>query len=163
MSDHEEFHDLLNRHVDDELSDAEVRTLEEHLSSCSPCRELLKQLRDVRSLIFEVGAKPRIEADVLAPVHRRRLPRVLLHGAAALLLLALALFVFVRNDEHEADPGGARTVASRPTTPAHPVASLEVDAADGSVLAVKLPTKDPKIHVFWIYQATHTTDSTNGN
>ena len=97
---------LLNRYVDGELDRGETEVLEEHIASCSRCREALGQLR---ALVEQAGSaapvispgrdlwpsiRNRIEADTAGPTVSRRetgrpewTVRALVPMAAAILLV----------------------------------------------------------------------------
>ena len=154
----ESFDTLIDRKVDDELEPAEERRLAEHLASCTPCRERLDQLQELRTLIFEVGTTSRVEpVTAEAPKAGARSRISFLPSAAALLLIALALFLLLRSEEKPAVTPVALAPRPQPT--------LQVAAESSDVLAVQLPTKDPKIHAFWIYstQANPLLDEPKGN
>ncbi len=67
-----EYNELLSGHIDGENSEAEEQKLQEHLESCSACRELLEQLQQADAALRESKAVPPedMTARIMAQVHK---------------------------------------------------------------------------------------------
>ena len=67
--------EMMSARLDSRLSQAESKTLDEHLASCAPCQELWRRLRAVDAVLSTAGmagAPARLRVDVLGRLNRRR-------------------------------------------------------------------------------------------
>jgi len=140
----------IHRRIDGELDDADSRALDAHLEGCPACRRDLDELLAVTRLVAVVGRTDR-EARPTAVRSRRRIRGLV---AAAILLAAATVFALVsrRGPEDQVSPGDG----SIPPAVAVADADFEVtgDAAE-SLWVVRLPSRQPDVHLFWLYADEH--------
>jgi anti-sigma factor RsiW len=127
-STHDEFEARLSEYADGSLADEDRRALEQHLESCSTCRDDLAQLRktiDALSGLHRMEAPRNFDQEVAETIRRRsrgrffgrktlgdRVPFGLL--ALLALVLGLALYFFLRGS----DTGSLRPFDREPDEPA---------------------------------------------
>ncbi|MEM7167063.1 MAG: zf-HC2 domain-containing protein [Planctomycetota bacterium] len=165
-----DFATWIARRVDAELDGPEAQQLDAHLSCCHDCRQRLSELQEVRLLIGEVGTTSRIEHTSVSPTamsptasparstapsaEDRRKVTILggslgLGAAAALFVIGIVLFFTFRDRDDAVAPEPPTVIASVPAITVVGVGSDSQPTSDP--LTIRLPSKDPKIHVFWIY------------
>jgi anti-sigma factor RsiW len=127
-SHHDEFEARLSELADGTLAAEDKRALEEHLETCSSCRDDLAELRrtmDALSGLNRIAAPENFDHEVTETIRRRsrgrffgrrtlgdRVPFELL--ALLALALGLALYFFLR----ESDTGSLRPFDREPEKPA---------------------------------------------
>lgn len=118
--------------LDGELPEGEAAEVEQHLQACRECRDAVDQYRKVSGMIRAYG-----DAALAANEPERAVPNwAPLLGAAASLLLLLALFVRTRIGRSPA-PAPTVSVASAPEAPSVPVAP--------EAIATVTPARKPHI------------------
>ena len=145
----------LEEWLDDELNGHRREEWEAHLEVCEVCRRERDELSEVTRLLHEVGETDRPAArsgarPPAAPIRPSWWGRPWWVGpiaAAALVLLALLPLPW---------PGGERplsTTESRESEADEEFAQVELELTAGGddLLAVRLPSESPHIHIFWIY------------
>ncbi len=136
-----DYQQFVHRHLDGEASKEEDRRLREHVKECESCRRDLGELKDIRSLIFDVGQHDR--ADVSSVSRLRLIKRI---AAAAAILITSASLVWW------GAPFGADTDKDPP-----PLSVAEAEpgvarlSSDASTWVVPIESSQPDVHIFWLY------------
>lgn len=137
--------DLFPSYIDEVTSKASNELIEEHLTGCSACREVLKNMRG--GLPFaEEADEERKEIDFLRKNKKRnrRIAVLSIAGAALMLVLLLAVRVFLVGDSDYTGwapmnlkvEGRTLTFDAVPVDSAQAVSALDYEEADG-VITVK--------------------------
>ena len=97
---HRRFSALLSPYIDSRLDGARIRKLEQHLTTCAPCREELQTLRDTVGLLRSLPRTVPRRSFVLAerPVYLPATPAYLWGMRAATSAAALALMLLFAGD-----------------------------------------------------------------
>ena len=97
---HRRFSGLLSPYIDSRLDDAQVRMLEQHLTTCAPCQEELQTLRDTVGLLRSLPRTVPGRSFVLSerPAHLPATPAYLWGMRAATSAAALALVLLFAGD-----------------------------------------------------------------
>lgn len=132
----------LHRKIDGELTPEESGRLDAHLDACGECREHIAELSSVGDLLreaslLEPAASP---TSVKEPTAAPRITRLGLPAAAALLFAAC---LFIMNLPQPAPVDRDREVTE--------AAEFEVVETADDVLAVNVPSKNPNVHIVWLY------------
>lgn len=136
----------LHLQVDDELHPDDGWRLERHLESCESCRQQAWELREVCSLLAEVGSTDRQQAEI-ARGDSKGVTRWW-SAAAAALLMSAAFFLSERITKPRTDPGD--TVQMTRTEPKGHL-EMTIELRNKGLLAVNLPSRNPDVHIAWLY------------
>lgn len=115
-------HKLLSLYIDGELSRSRQERLEQHLSGCPDCRQLLRRLRLVKSAVNEIPVPETptyLAARIAARLSRHQeapsfwgsfslVPR-LLQPVALLLIVLITVFLVWSNGPNSAEEQAIRT------------------------------------------------------
>ena len=114
--------ELLSPYIDEQLSPAEMATVEGHVERCSACRDELEALRATTDLLHRVPMVPSPRSFALAAPAARRRPVAwgVLRVATAMAMLVLAV-VFVGDLLHVYQAPAARDTATEQKYTSTPV------------------------------------------
>lgn len=121
----------LSAYLDGELDARQSNAVERHLASCDPCRALLEEMRETRSLLRNLPAEAPSRSFVLGPAYENaparpatppRRPALAFAPAAALVVFVALLFV---------DAGGFSTSSSDEAMDTIALSSMEEAPAVG--------------------------------
>ncbi len=137
----------LHLQVDDELHPDDGWRLERHLESCESCRQRAWELREVCSLLAEVGSTDRRQTETTRSDSKGVTRRW--SAAAASLLMSAAFFLsehIMKPPTHSDD-----TVQMTRTEPQVSPPELTIEIHNKGLLAVNLPSRNPDVHIVWLY------------
>ena len=140
--------------VDGDLDVAGRAELDAHLAQCSGCRRLARDLTAIHTAARALGRRE-IPSSARGPrVRYARLAALAATAAAAAIALTLIL--------HDPSPVSVARIAARPPSPetrnpepetrSEDLEDAWIDEnADPNVIVVRVPTRHPKVHIFWLY------------
>ncbi|MHC4945790.1 MAG: zf-HC2 domain-containing protein [Planctomycetota bacterium] len=118
MGDCEQFAEMLSAWLDDELEADEQAALEAHLADCPACRALKRRFQAVDELatksetLTDSGIAGRRTSGQPAPWLGMSLRRAASIAAAALILIAVSLFILATGDRSEARRAATENLAA---------------------------------------------------
>lgn len=153
--------DRLDAWLDDELNSADEAALEKHLAACTACRHVFQSQGALARRITDLAEiSNRIAVKTAAPSEetpsRFRSWRT---AAAILLAVGAGIAAFTsRSPRHtiqvikgpSARPGGVTTARS-PVAPVRPEPVEPTVEVGNNQMAVRMETRNPSIHIIWIY------------
>lgn len=159
--------------LDGMLDESDRAAIRAHMAECEACRAAFCAAETLQANLCVLGAA----ADAIAStprVQRRHvaISRATLWRIAAALVIAAGGFWAARLTMNAQRTGrGSANDAQRPVqlSPAHQVAALEVEtsprddvrvSADGDVMAVRIKSSNPRVHIVVLYPTTPAASAT---
>ncbi len=171
--------DLIHTMLDDELSAAQHRDLENHLASCSSCGKIAKQFRAISCGLSQLAAESEYLPSRL-PHQERSVDRsvvlffpfrrwVSIGAAAAIVLLVLGwpLYQWSKPQSTQVvfQPKSPRPEPITLVPSVEATSTFEVQLVgqtDNDYIAVVQKSSDPQVHIVWLYPTVKMTEnSTN--
>ncbi len=132
----------MHQRLDDELTELDRERLDSHCARCPSCRAAQDELAVVDRILFEIGVEDRaIPAPLAAP--KRSFARSRIGALAASALIVIAFYC-----SGPPTPPAPR-VARTPVAPRDDD-GFEITAED--LLAVTVPSHNPRVKIVWLYQ-----------
>ena len=141
---------LISGHLDGTNTEAEEKSLREHLETCEDCRRLLRQMEENDRLLRESKAevpadlKDRIMKEVRGS-RKSKKPFYISVAASGLAVAAMLTLVFVGR--------GPKSTGNIPTIAGEPEAAAATEAADFQVAEYRGPRERLEMPVLVVYGA----------
>ena len=157
--------DLINRRIDDELTDAERVRLDEHLAACPVCRELSHRMIRVAGVLsaFRSDNQAMLDGRASSRTAADYLKRVVGWAVPAALATAACLAVLVHVASRYEQPAGSpviHVVQHRPAVPAvthrRPVVQLVGESRD-KYLAAEVDSGVQNVRLIYVFPVARKT------